>query len=43
MVKFDNFGQDYVVSDNLHGIINCDISGKLHIKDLTPMLEKSNF
>ena len=44
MVKFDNFGQDYVVSDNLHGVINCDISGKLHVhKDLTPMLEKSNF
>jgi len=44
MVKFDNFGQDYLVSDNLHGIINGDITGKLHIhKDLTPMLDKSNF
>lgn len=44
MIKFDNFGQDYVVSDNLHGIINGEIKGKLHIhKDLTPMLDKSNF
>ena len=44
MVKFDNFGQDYVVSDNLHGFIDCELSGKVHIhKDLTPMLDKSNF
>ncbi|MCP4443168.1 MAG: hypothetical protein GY810_30030, partial [Aureispira sp.] len=44
MVKFDNFGQDYVVSENLHGIIDCDLTGKLHIhKDLTPMLDLSNF
>ena len=43
MIKFDNFGQDYVVSDNLHGIINGDITGKLHIhKDLTPILDKSD-
>ncbi|MEO1653036.1 MAG: AsmA-like C-terminal region-containing protein, partial [Bacteroidota bacterium] len=43
-VKFDNFGQDYLVSDNLHGTIDGDISGKLHIhKDLTPMLDKSEF
>ncbi len=44
LIKFDNFGQDYVVSDNLHGKISGDISGKLHIhKDLTPMIDKSNF
>lgn len=43
MVKFDNFGQDYVLSDNLHGIIKGDLTGKLHIhKDLTPMLDKSD-
>jgi hypothetical protein len=43
MIKFDNFGQDYVLSDNLHGIIKGDITGKLHIhKDLTPMLDKSD-
>ncbi len=42
MVKFDNFGQDYLVSDNLHGYVNCDLSGKLHLHhDLTPMLEAS--
>ena len=44
LLKFDNFGQDYLVSDNLHGTINGDVTGKLHIhKDLTPMLDKSNF
>ena len=44
LVKFDNFGQDYIVSENLHGIINCDLSGKLHMhKDLTPMMDKSKF
>lgn len=43
MVKFDNLGQDYILSDNLHGIINGDLTGKLHIhKDLTPMLDKSD-
>lgn len=44
LLKFDNFGQDYVVSDNLHGKISGDISGKLHIhQDLTPILDKSDF
>jgi hypothetical protein len=43
MIQFDNFGQDYVLSDNLHGIINGDLTGKLHIhKDFTPMLDKSD-
>ena len=42
MVKFDNFGQDYILSENLHGYVNCDLSGKLHLhKDLTPMLAAS--
>ncbi|MCH2022134.1 MAG: AsmA-like C-terminal region-containing protein [Saprospiraceae bacterium] len=44
LIKFDNFGQDNLVSENLHGIIDCELSGKLHMhKDLTPMLEKSDF
>lgn len=43
LVKFDNFGQDYVVSENLQGIIKSTLKGKLHIhKDLTPMLDKSD-
>ena len=42
MVKFDNFGQDYLVSENLHGYADCDLSGRLRIhEDLTPMLEAS--
>ncbi|RMG54488.1 MAG: hypothetical protein D6722_28980 [Bacteroidetes bacterium] len=42
MVKFDNFGQDYLVSENLHGFADCDLSGKLRLhQDLTPMLEAS--
>lgn len=42
MVKFENFGQDYLVSDNLHGFANCDLRGKIRIhKDLTPMIEAS--
>lgn len=42
MVKFENFGQDYIVSDNLHGIVDCNIDGRLHLhKDLTPMVDAS--
>jgi len=42
MVKFENFGQDYIVSDNLHGFVNCEMDGKLQVhKDLTPMIEAS--
>lgn len=42
MVKFDNFGQDYLVSDNLHGIFSGHITGKVHLHaDLVPKLDDS--
>jgi hypothetical protein len=42
MVKFDNFGQDYLVSDNLHGIFSGHITGKVHLHaDLVPILDDS--
>lgn len=42
MVKFENFGQDYLVSDNLHGFADCDLTGRVRIhKDMTPMIEAS--
>jgi hypothetical protein len=42
MIKFDNFGQDYVVSDNLHGFFNGEISGTIHLHpDLTPKIDDS--
>lgn len=42
MVKVDNFGQDYIVSDNLHGRVNSSIEGRIHLhKDLTPMIDAS--
>jgi hypothetical protein len=43
MYKFDNFGQDMVISDNLHGILSGNISGKILMHtDLTPRLEDSD-
>jgi hypothetical protein len=42
MLKFDNFGQDEVVSDNLHGRMSGKLSGKIHMHaDLVPMIDKS--
>jgi hypothetical protein len=42
MLKFDNFGQDEVVSDNLHGRMSGKLSGKIHMHaDLIPMIDKS--
>jgi hypothetical protein len=42
MLKFENFGQDYVVSDNLHGYFNGEISGLIHLNpDLTPKIDDS--
>jgi hypothetical protein len=40
--KLDNFGQDYLVSENLHGIANADINFKMSLhKDFAPILESS--
>lgn len=43
LFKFDNFGQDQVVSENLHGLITGKAFGKVLLHtDLTPYIEKSN-
>lgn len=42
MVKFDNFGQDHVVSENLHGKFSGKITGKIHMHaDLVPKIDDS--
>jgi hypothetical protein len=43
LFKFDNFGQDYVLSENLHGSVSCKITGfvRMHA-DMIPMLEESD-
>ncbi len=43
MYKFDNFGQDVLISENLHGIFSGNISGKILMHtDLTPRLDDSD-
>jgi hypothetical protein len=42
MVKFDNFGQDHMVSENLHGKFSGKITGKIHLHaDLVPKIDDS--
>jgi hypothetical protein len=42
MLKFDNFGQDHLVSENLHGYFNGSITGKIHLHaDLVPKIDDS--
>jgi hypothetical protein len=42
MLKFENFGQDHLVSENLHGYFNGTITGKIHLHaDLVPKLDDS--
>jgi hypothetical protein len=42
MVKFDNFGQDEVVSNNIHGRINGKLWGRVHMHaDLVPIIDDS--
>jgi hypothetical protein len=42
MVKFDNFGQDHLVSENLHGKFSGRITGKIHLHaDLVPKVNDS--
>lgn len=42
MFKFENFGQDYLVSDNLHGNITGKLWGKIHMHaDLVPIMDDS--
>ena len=43
LFKFDNFGQDHLVSDNLHGIFTGRITGKILMHtDLTPIINESD-
>lgn len=40
--KFDNFGQDHLVSENLHGRLSGKITGQVLMhKDLTPIIDAS--
>ena len=42
LLKFDNFGQDHLVSENLHGKFSGTITGKIHMHaDLTPKIDDS--
>lgn len=42
MVKFENFGQDHLVSENLHGKLSGDIWGKIHLHaDMVPIIDDS--
>lgn len=42
MVKFDNFGQDHLVSDQLHGRVTGNLTGKLRMHvDLVPIINES--
>jgi hypothetical protein len=42
MLKFDNFGQDHLVSENLHGRFSGRITGKIHMHaDLVPKIDDS--
>jgi hypothetical protein len=43
MVKFDNFGQDVMINENLHGKVSGTITSNFLVHpDLTPIIEKSN-
>lgn len=42
LLKFDNFGQDHLVSENLHGEFTGHITGKIHLHtDLVPQIDDS--
>jgi len=42
LFKFENFGQDHLVSENLHGKITTSITGKVHMHaDMVPILDDS--
>lgn len=43
LFKFDNFGQDHLVSENLHGLFTGRITGKILMHtDLTPIIDQSD-
>ena len=42
LIKFDNFGQDAIVAENLHGLISGEMTGKIHVHaDLMPIIDDS--
>ncbi len=42
LLKFDNFGQDHIVAENLHGKLTGTLTGKIHMHaDMTPKLDDS--
>lgn len=42
LLKFDNFGQDHLVSENLHGQFSGNITGKIHMhNDMVPKIDDS--
>lgn len=42
LFKFENFGQEHLVSDNLVGALSAGINGKIHVyPDLMPILDDS--
>ena len=43
LAKFQNFGQDYILSENLSGLLNAKVKGTVPLnKDLTPIMEKTD-
>ncbi|MCH7403029.1 AsmA-like C-terminal region-containing protein [Belliella kenyensis] len=42
LFKFENFGQDYLINENLHGLVSGKIKSKFLVyPDLTPIIDKS--
>jgi hypothetical protein len=42
LFKFENFGQDYLVSENLHGELTGGLRGKVHMHaDMVPIIDDS--
>lgn len=42
LLKFENFGQDHIVSENIHGKLSGKITGKVRVhRDMVPILDES--
>jgi hypothetical protein len=42
LFKFENFGQDHLVSENLHGKLSGKVTGKVHLHaDMVPIIDDS--
>jgi len=40
--KFENFGQDHLVSENIHGRLSAHVTGKIHMHaDMVPIIDDS--